>query len=119
MNAMLNYAYGILENRVRMQVVGAGLDPTIGYFHSATRKHGLVYDLMEPLRPVIDRGVLDFVQRHVFRPGDFTLTCEGVCKLNPQLARSCVTMVEGLANADHVAASVAARLRGHRSRNRR
>jgi CRISPR-associated protein Cas1 len=48
-NAMLNYAYAVLESNVRMQVVGAGLDPTIGYFHGKYRnKHALVYDLMEP-----------------------------------------------------------------------
>ena len=90
-NAMLNYAYGVLENNVRTQVVAAGLDPTIGYFHGNYRdKHALVYDLMEPLRPLVDRGVLEFVQRHVFEPGDFTLTREGGCRLNPELARAIV-----------------------------
>jgi CRISP-associated protein Cas1 len=90
-NAMLNYAYAVLENNVRMQVVGADLDPRVGYFHGNYRdKHGLVYDLMEPLRPVVDRGVLGFVQRHTFEPGDFTLTSNGVCRLNPQLARTLV-----------------------------
>jgi CRISP-associated protein Cas1 len=90
-NAMLNYAYAVLENNVCTQVVAAGLDPTIGYFHGSFRgKHGLVYDLMEPLRPVVDCGVLKSVQEHVFEPGDFTLTREGVCRLNPELARSVV-----------------------------
>jgi CRISPR-associated protein Cas1 len=90
-NAMLNYAYAVLENNVRTQVVGAGLDPTIGYFHGSFRgKHALVYDLMEPMRPVVDRAVLEFIQRHVFEPGDFTLTREGVCRLNPELAQSVV-----------------------------
>lgn len=96
-NAMLNYAYGVLENNVRLQVVGIGLDPTIGYFHGNYRnKHGLVYDLMEPLRPVVDRAVLEFVQRHVFEAGDFTLTSNGVCRLNPELARSVVRAIENL-----------------------
>jgi CRISP-associated protein Cas1 len=90
-NAMLNYAYGMLENQVRAQIVASGLDPTIGYFHGSYRgKHALVFDLMEPLRPMVDRAVLGFVQRRVFKPGDFTLTREGVCRLNPQLARSVV-----------------------------
>ena len=100
-NAMLNYAYAVLENNVRMQVVGAGLDPTIGYFHGNYRgKHALVYDLMEPLRPAVERGVLDFVLRHVFQPGDFTLTSSGVCRLNPQLARSVVRIAEPVAESE-------------------
>jgi CRISP-associated protein Cas1 len=94
-NAMLNYTYGALENNVRMQIVGAGLDPTIGYLHGDFRgSHGLVYDLMEPLRPVVDRGVLEFVQRHTFEPGDFTLTSAGVCRLNPQLARCVIGLAK-------------------------
>ena len=99
-NAMLNYAYAVLESNVRMHVVGVGLDPTIGYFHGNYRdKHALVYDLMEPLRPVVDRAVLEFVQRHVFEPGDFTLTSEGVCRLNPQLARRLVGVMDASADA--------------------
>jgi CRISPR-associated endonuclease Cas1 len=39
--ALLNYAYGILESQVRMQVVAAGLDPTIGILHGNARgQHG-------------------------------------------------------------------------------
>ena len=40
--AMLNYAHGILESQVRMQVVSAGLDPAIGHPHGLARgKPGL------------------------------------------------------------------------------
>src|SRR5262249_20276372 len=85
-NAMLNYAYGVLENEVRTHVVAAGLDPTIGYLHGSYKdKHALVYDLMEPLRPVMDRRILEFVQQTVFTPADFTLSSDGLCRLNPQL----------------------------------
>jgi CRISP-associated protein Cas1 len=87
-NAMLNYAYGILENQVRLQVVAAGLDPTVGVLHgSYAGKHGLVYDLMEPLRPIVDRKVLEFVRERTFQPADFTIRTDGVCRLNPGLAK--------------------------------
>ncbi len=100
-NAMLNYAYGMLENHVRMHVVAAGLDPTIGYLHASyCDKHALVYDLMEPLRPVVDRRVPGFVQSHTFSPADFTLTRNGVCRLNPQLARNIVRAVEASLEPD-------------------
>lgn len=87
-NAMLNYGYSMLENQVRVEVVAAGLDPTIGCLHSSyDDQHALIFDLMEPLRPIVDRRVLELVHRHTFTPGDFTLTVDGICRLNPQLAR--------------------------------
>jgi CRISPR-associated endonuclease Cas1 len=90
-NAMLNYAYGVLESQVRMQVVATGLDPTIGILHGKFGgKHGLVYDLMEPLRPIVDRKILEFVQSRTFHAADFVLTENGGCRLNPELARNVV-----------------------------
>ena len=87
-NAMLNYSYGVLESQVRMEIVAAGLDPTIGYLHSCQPgRPALVFDLMEPLRPVVDREILTFVRNETFEPADFTIKKNGVCRLNPQLAR--------------------------------
>jgi CRISPR-associated endonuclease Cas1 len=92
--ALLNYAYGILESQVRMQVVAAGLDPTIGILHGNARgQHGLVFDLMEPLRPIVDRKILEFVQSRTFHPADFTLANNGNCRLNPELARNVVRAI--------------------------
>jgi CRISPR-associated endonuclease Cas1 len=85
---MLNYAYGVLESQVRTATVASGLDPTIGYLHACRPgRAALVYDLMEPLRPQVDRLTLDFVRSHTFSPSDFILTDRGVCRLHPQLAR--------------------------------
>ena len=87
-NAMLNYAYAVLESQVRIAAVAQGLDPTIGYLHA--RRPGrvaLVYDLMEPLRPQADRLVSDLVRSHTFSPTDFILETSGVCRLHPQIAR--------------------------------
>lgn len=98
-NAMLNYAYGVLETQVRRQIVASGLDPSIGYLHGNYRgKQPLVYDLMEPIRPIVDRKVLEFVQRESFEPGDFVLLVDGVCRLNPQLARNVVRAIDVSAN---------------------
>jgi hypothetical protein len=35
----------------------------------------------------VDRAVLDFVKGHVFDPADFVLRTDGVCRLNPEVAR--------------------------------
>ena len=87
-NAMLNYAYALLEAHVRLEAIGAGYDPRSGFLHSGhQRAPALVLDLMEPLRPIVDGGVLAFIRGEVFSAADFTLRSDGVCRLNPQLAR--------------------------------
>ena len=95
-NAILNYAYAVLESQVRIQIVAAGYDPTIGLLHSGRMgrgRHDFVLDLMEPLRPLIDRQVLQFVQAHTFRAADFTIRSDGVCRLNPDMARLIVRLI--------------------------
>ena len=75
-----------------MAVVAAGLDPTIGYFHGRYgRKQTLVLDLMEPMRPLVDRAVLEFAKAHTFSAGDVTLRNDRVCLLNPQLTRDIIS----------------------------
>jgi CRISPR-associated endonuclease Cas1 len=101
MNAMLNYAYAVLESEMRMQIVSEGYDPNIGYLHKpAPGRPALVFDLMEPLRPIVDRRMLEFVQSHTFHPADFTMRSDGVCKLNPEMARLLVGLIAYLHHAD-------------------
>jgi CRISPR-associated protein Cas1 len=96
---MLNYGYGILINNVRTQIIAAGLDPTIGIIHGNKNPLPLVYDLMEPLRPVVDQAVIEFALSHTFTPGDFTINSQGGCRLNPRMAKVVANKVATL-NAD-------------------
>jgi CRISPR-associated endonuclease Cas1 len=90
-NAMLNYGYGILKHQLQAEVIAAGMDPSIGIIHGNSQNPiPLVYDLMEPLRPIIDRQVLEFAFSHTFETGDFTISKWGGCRLNPQLAKALV-----------------------------
>src|SRR5690606_34431114 len=58
LNSLLNYGYTILRSATARAVVGAGLHPSIGLFHSnAGNPMRLVDDLIEPFRPVIDLRV--------------------------------------------------------------
>lgn len=87
---------------VRIQIVAAGYDPTIGLLHSGRvgrGRHDFLLDLMEPLRPIVDRKVLVFVQAHTFHPADFTILSDGVCRLNPEMARYVVRMTSDHASA--------------------
>src|SRR5690606_17309243 len=57
-NSLLNYGYTVLRSATARAVVGAGLHPSIGLFHSnAGNPMRLVDDLIEPFRPVIDLRV--------------------------------------------------------------
>jgi CRISPR-associated endonuclease Cas1 len=86
---MLNYAYGMLVSELRAEIVSSGLDPSIGFMHGNSQNRiPLVYDLMEPLRPVADGRVMQFALDQTFSAGDFSINRFGGCRLNPQLARA-------------------------------
>jgi len=92
LNAILNYAYAMLESEIRIRTISDGYDPTIGIMHEGSDGScKLIFDLMEPERPKVDRAVLDFVRSHVFDPADFVIRTDGVCWLNPEMARVIVT----------------------------
>ena len=89
MNALLNYGYAVLESQVRIAIAEVGLDPTLGYLHICQPgRQALVYDLMEPYRPQVDRKVLAFVRSQTFTPRDFVIDAKGVCRLHSELARA-------------------------------
>ena len=93
-NALLNYAYRMLESQVHIATIAAGLDPTIGFLHANREGRAtLVYDLMEPLRPQVDRFLLLFVRSNIFTPADFLLGQKGICRLHPQLVRRVIPLM--------------------------
>jgi CRISPR-associated protein Cas1 len=79
-NAMLSFAYAILVKDCTTAVMGPGLDPYLGVFH--TPHHGrpsMALDLMEPFRPLIaDSVVLGMIRRNEVRPEDFQFTGQAV-----------------------------------------
>ena len=53
-------------------------------------------DLSLPERIILLDGsvsVLDFVKTHAFDPADFVIRSDGVCRLNPEMARMVVARV--------------------------
>jgi len=90
-NAVLNYAYGVLEGQCRRALTMLGFDVTCGFPHSdKIGRDSLAYDLMELERPAVDGLVLDFLGRTTSHAGDFTRVSDGSCRLHPQLARAVV-----------------------------
>jgi len=88
---MLNYAYGVLIARTQVQLIAEGYDPTIGILHGREAERGLypafALDRMEPMRPIVDRAVLQLIGATTFTGTDFSIQPDGVCRLNPELAR--------------------------------
>ncbi len=87
-NAILNYAYMVLQSQLQIDAIADGYDPTIGIMHEGNNgSAAFIFDLMEPFRPIVERNVLEFIKDHVFDPADFVIRSDGVCRLNPELAR--------------------------------
>ena len=87
-NAILNYAYTALQSQLQIQAVVEGYDPTIGIMHEGGNgAAAFIFDLMEPYRPIVDRKILQFVKGNIFDPADFLINSDGVCRLNPEMAR--------------------------------
>jgi len=85
-NALLNYAYALLEAEARIACYEAGLDPYLGILHTdQDARRSLIYDVMEPVRPVADRLVLNLVRGHAFRPGELWNLPDGRCRLDQDL----------------------------------
>jgi CRISP-associated protein Cas1 len=95
--AMLNYGYAVMESQARIEAAKMGLDPMVGFLHQLRidrlDRPGLVLDVLEPMRPDVDRSVLGLVRSERFSAADFALTSEGTCRIHPQLARRVVTLV--------------------------
>jgi CRISP-associated protein Cas1 len=93
-NAILNYAYAILQSQLQIRAISDGYDPRIGIMHfQRLRSPAFVFDLMEPERPKIDRAIVEFIKPEKLHPTDFTISRHGVVRLNPQLARMVVGLV--------------------------
>jgi CRISPR-associated endonuclease Cas1 len=95
-NAILNYVYTVLQSEIQINAIAEGYDPTIGIMHEPNAgSAAFVFDLMEPHRPLVDRATLEFIKGHVFDPADFVIRSDGVCRLNPEMARHITSVVAG------------------------
>jgi CRISPR-associated protein Cas1 len=92
-NAALSTAYYSLMERCLAAVSVVGFDPYAGFFHTA--KHGkpsLALDLMEPLRPVVDRVIFGAVRKRQIKP-DYADHRDGGCYLTPEGFEFVLTMI--------------------------
>jgi len=111
-NAVLNYLYALLEGEAALAARMVGLDPGLGVLHAdQPNRDSLAADLMEPVRPLVDRYVLRLIAGRTFRAADFFETRQGVCRVTPPLARElALTTPAWAAAVGRVAEDVANRL---------
>lgn len=83
-NAMLSCGYAMLYGNMCVAVIGADLDPDLGLLHKG--RGGLVYDLIDSLKPVmVDRAVFAIAREGIF-PEEYE--CSGSrCVLSDELVQ--------------------------------
>ena len=120
-NALLNFGYALLEAEAKIACHAAGLDPALGILHAdRDARLSFIYDLMEPVRPAVDRLVLELVSSHTFRRGELWATRDGRIRLDQQFAAGLRGWLPLLRRAlEPVVAHVETLLRrGYRDRDR-
>jgi CRISPR-associated endonuclease Cas1 len=81
-NSMLNYLYAVLESESRLAVAALGLDPGLGVMHmDAPARDSLAFDVMEPVRPMVDAYLLNWVGCETLKREWFFEERDGNCRL--------------------------------------
>lgn len=80
-NATLSLGYTLLHGDAVLACYQNGLDPYVGFYHEpAYRRASLAADLIEPLRPVVDRWAWRLFAEQALRANMFTVE-DGGCLL--------------------------------------
>jgi CRISPR/Cas system-associated endonuclease Cas1 len=88
----------LLESEVRLAVLTIGLDPGMGILHADQRsRDSFVFDVIEPLRPVVDGQLVTLLARHTFGKPEFFETRQGACWLMPPLPQLLAALTPELA----------------------
>lgn len=63
-NIALNYGYSIIRSSIARYIVAYGLNPSFGMWHSnELNAFNLADDLIEPFRPIVDRYVVENINK--------------------------------------------------------
>lgn len=70
LNAVLNYAHGVLEVLTLQAVQTLDMSPLLGWVHTdQPNKHPAIFDFMEAAYPLVEREILAWVRSRTFRKG--------------------------------------------------
>jgi CRISPR-associated endonuclease Cas1 len=88
-NAILNYAYSLLEAESRLAAASLSLDVGVAFLHrDAPNRDSLACDLMEAIRPQVDAFLVDWVTKETLKREWFFEQRDGNCRLMADLAKS-------------------------------
>ena len=77
-NALLSLSYTLAQAETALALHGCGLDPCVGFFHQLDfGRESLACDVLEPLRPLLDRMCLSLVRQQVLTADHFSTTQAG------------------------------------------
>jgi CRISPR-associated endonuclease Cas1 len=99
-NAILNYLYALLESEASLAITALGLDPGLGFLHlDNPRRDNLACDVMEPVRPIVDAYLLDWINRGKLRREWFFEQGNGNCRLMSALTTQLSETITSWRNA--------------------
>ncbi len=82
-NVCLSLGYTLLHYDAVRACHIVGLDPMLGFFHDVSfGRESLACDLMEPLRPLMDRWIWQLFKNKQLRPEHFSDDVGGRCQMN-------------------------------------
>jgi CRISPR-associated endonuclease Cas1 len=85
-NAILNYLYKLAEAETSIALRAVGLDPGLGIVHTdRPGRDSMALDVLEAIRPEVERYVLRLAEDRVFSKQDFMELPDGTCRLLPPL----------------------------------
>lgn len=86
LNAVLNFLFSVLEAEAVLACHRVGIDPGLGVLHrDQIGRNSLALDIMEPVRPIVERWTLDLLSGHVFSKRDFVEHVSGTVRIRPPL----------------------------------
>ncbi len=98
-NALLSFAYTLLEREVKLEVLQSGLTTGIGFLHGVNDyKDGFVYDVMESFRSTAaERFVFSCINKKIVQADGFDIVGDG-CYLGKAARRHFVIAFENFIN---------------------
>jgi CRISPR/Cas system-associated endonuclease Cas1 len=93
LQALHNFAVGVVVARITQVVAGRGLDPCFGFLHDGRKpgRYSLTWDVVEVFRPILAVAVFEYARKKVFERADFVLQ-SGVVRLSSWIARECAAV---------------------------
>lgn len=85
--AMLNYLYTMLYAECSIACHLVGLDSSLGIVHfDKPYRDSFSLDLIEPVRPLVDRWLISLLSKQIFTDKDFYETISGVVRMSPEFS---------------------------------